>query len=265
MLGVMGIRRASLPAIVAVALRAALPTATLSEVAGGDGVASDHAPRQPAAGRSVRRHRVLGAERHLSRTDVSAAEHRESPTPRSDTPSTAHLRPWAHQIMAGSRSCSPPLPSCERGPFSDPLREVPWEPLLRRTIPRRSPRPTPGRHGRLRSRKARSRVPGCRVHGHGAKGRRLVAALRARNWPPAGVSIYAVSLRSGFEKAPYRLELRTTPTRTPITRCWACQRTSDWVLRGPFPDKTLIRDALAYSIGGDLGLRVPRFASSSCT
>lgn len=65
---------------------------------------------------------------------------------------------------------------------------------------------------------------------------------------------------AGFEKAPYRLELRDNSDEDADYPLLDMPADSDWVLRGPFPDKTLIRDALAYSIGADLGLRVPRFA-----
>jgi hypothetical protein len=63
-----------------------------------------------------------------------------------------------------------------------------------------------------------------------------------------------------FEKAPYRLELRDNADEDADHPLLGMPADSDWVLRGPFPDKTLIRDALAYSLGGDLGLRAPRFA-----
>ena len=35
---------------------------------------------------------------------------------------------------------------------------------------------------------------------------------------------------------------------------------ADWVLRGPFTDKALIRDALVYDLGREMGLPAPRYA-----
>ena len=65
---------------------------------------------------------------------------------------------------------------------------------------------------------------------------------------------------SNFDKVPYRLELwdnQDTDAEYPLLRMPA---DGDWALRGPFPDKTLIRDAYAYTLGRDMGLRAPRFA-----
>ncbi|NNJ60222.1 MAG: spore coat protein CotH [Dactylosporangium sp.] len=65
---------------------------------------------------------------------------------------------------------------------------------------------------------------------------------------------------ANFEKAPYRLELRDNLDDDADYPVLGMPAESDWVLRGPFPDKTLIRDAFAYSIGRDMGLEAPRFA-----
>ncbi|WP_323374178.1 CotH kinase family protein [Plantactinospora alkalitolerans] len=65
---------------------------------------------------------------------------------------------------------------------------------------------------------------------------------------------------SNFAKAPYRLEFWNNEDKDADYPVLGMPADSDWVLRGPFPDKTLIRDAFAYSIGRDMGLRAPRFA-----
>ncbi|GAA2436536.1 CotH kinase family protein [Streptomyces macrosporus] len=61
-----------------------------------------------------------------------------------------------------------------------------------------------------------------------------------------------------FEKAPYRLELWDNDNEDADHPMLGMPADSDWVLRGPFPDKTLIRDAFAYSLGQELGLKAPR-------
>lgn len=61
-----------------------------------------------------------------------------------------------------------------------------------------------------------------------------------------------------FEKAPYRLELWDEDDDDVDHPVLGMPADSDWVLRGPFPDKTLIRDAFAYELGRELGLRTPR-------
>ncbi|NJQ03474.1 spore coat protein CotH [Streptomyces sp. PLAI1-29] len=63
---------------------------------------------------------------------------------------------------------------------------------------------------------------------------------------------------ASFEKAPYRLELRDNQDDDADYPMAGMPADSDWVLRGPFPDKTLVRDAFAYTLGQELGLRTPR-------
>ena len=65
---------------------------------------------------------------------------------------------------------------------------------------------------------------------------------------------------SSFEKAPYRLELRDNEDEDLDVPLLGMPADADWVLRGPFPDKTLIRDAFAYTLGRDLGVKTPRHA-----
>lgn len=79
-----------------------------------------------------------------------------------------------------------------------------------------------------------------------------------------------VATRAGFhlrgqssasnEKAPYRVELRDNRDKDADYPLLGMPEDSDWILRGPFQDKTLIRDAFAYSLGRDMGLQTPRFA-----
>jgi hypothetical protein len=65
---------------------------------------------------------------------------------------------------------------------------------------------------------------------------------------------------SDFDKTAYRLELWDNENDDADHPLLGMPADSDWVFRGPFMDKSLIRDALTYSLGRDMGLRTPRFA-----
>ena len=65
---------------------------------------------------------------------------------------------------------------------------------------------------------------------------------------------------SNFEKAPYRLEFHDNADEDVDYPVLGMPADSDWVLRGPFPDKSLVRDAFAYGMGRDMGLKAPRFS-----
>jgi hypothetical protein len=63
-----------------------------------------------------------------------------------------------------------------------------------------------------------------------------------------------------YDKKPYRLELRRANSADRDCPMFGMPSESDWVLHAPFPDKSLIRNAFAYSLGKDLGLAAPRTA-----
>lgn len=63
-----------------------------------------------------------------------------------------------------------------------------------------------------------------------------------------------------FEKAPYRLEIRGNHDEDADYPLLGMPADADWVLRGPFPDKALIRDPFVYGLGRDMGLLAPRWA-----
>ena len=65
---------------------------------------------------------------------------------------------------------------------------------------------------------------------------------------------------ANFEKTPYRIELRRNNDDDAKYQLLGMPADGDWALRGPFPDKSLIRDALAYELGKGMGLQVPRYA-----
>ncbi|WP_136520349.1 CotH kinase family protein [Cellulomonas telluris] len=62
-----------------------------------------------------------------------------------------------------------------------------------------------------------------------------------------------------FDKKPYRLELWDAEGDDLDLPFFGMPAESDWVLRGPFADKSLIREALVLDIGRELGLAVPRY------
>lgn len=63
-----------------------------------------------------------------------------------------------------------------------------------------------------------------------------------------------------FDKKNYRLELRDETGEDADYPLLGMPAQSDWVLHGPFADKSLLRNALAYGLGRDMGLIAPRFA-----
>jgi hypothetical protein len=62
-----------------------------------------------------------------------------------------------------------------------------------------------------------------------------------------------------FDKAPYRLELRDNADDDADLPLLGMPADSDWVLRGPFSDKSLIREALVYDLGREMGLATQRY------
>ncbi|GAB7036728.1 MULTISPECIES: CotH kinase family protein [Catenuloplanes] len=61
-----------------------------------------------------------------------------------------------------------------------------------------------------------------------------------------------------FDKAPYRVEFRGNDDDDADHPVLGMPADSDWVLRGPFPDKSLIREALVMELSAQLGLATPR-------
>ncbi|MFC0526233.1 CotH kinase family protein [Phytohabitans kaempferiae] len=75
----------------------------------------------------------------------------------------------------------------------------------------------------------------------------------------AGVRLRGQS-SSTFEKTPYRLEFWDNENDDLDWPVLGMPADSDWVMRGPFTDKALIRDAFVYGLGRDMGIHAPRFA-----
>ncbi|ASW55369.1 spore coat protein CotH [Plantactinospora sp. KBS50] len=63
-----------------------------------------------------------------------------------------------------------------------------------------------------------------------------------------------------FEKTPYRVEFRDNDNDDADYPVLGMPADSDWVLRGPYPDKSLIREALVYDLGREMGIPAPRYA-----
>jgi hypothetical protein len=80
---------------------------------------------------------------------------------------------------------------------------------------------------------------------------------------PAVASRAGIHLRgqssATFDKAPYRLELRDNADGDADLPLLGMPADADWVLRGPFSDKSLIREALAYDLGREMGMATPRY------
>lgn len=62
-----------------------------------------------------------------------------------------------------------------------------------------------------------------------------------------------------FEKTPYRLEFWDNDDDDADHPVLGMPADSDWVLRGPFTDKSLIREAFIYDLGKEMGLQAPRY------
>jgi hypothetical protein len=112
------------------------------------------------------------------------------------------------------------------------------------------------------------------AYGNGAPGREFadvaVMEFQPQNGSAALSDAPTLASRAGFHlrgnssatfpKVPYRLELRDNADDDRDLPLLGMPEDSDWVLRGPFPDKALIRDAFVYGLGREMGLHAPRFA-----
>jgi hypothetical protein len=74
----------------------------------------------------------------------------------------------------------------------------------------------------------------------------------------AGVHLRGQSSAS-FDKAPYRLELRDSTDHDADYPMLGMPADSDWVLRGPFSDKSLVREAMVLDLGREMGMAAPRY------
>lgn len=111
-------------------------------------------------------------------------------------------------------------------------------------------------------------------YGQGAPGREYVDVAVMEFQPVNGRTSFAstpkIATRAGFhlrgnssstfEKVPYRLELWDNDDDDADYPLLGLPADSDWVMRGPYTDKALIRDAFIFSLARDMGLYAPRFA-----
>jgi len=65
---------------------------------------------------------------------------------------------------------------------------------------------------------------------------------------------------ANFEKTPYRLELWDNENKDAKYPIMGMPADGDWALLSPYPDKSLIRNALAYELGKTMGLPAPRYS-----
>lgn len=64
---------------------------------------------------------------------------------------------------------------------------------------------------------------------------------------------------SNFEKAPYRIELWDNKNDDAKYPLLGMPEDGDWAILSPFPDKSLLRNPLAYELGKSKGLTAPRY------
>lgn len=63
-----------------------------------------------------------------------------------------------------------------------------------------------------------------------------------------------------FEKAPYRIEFRDNEDDDADHPVLGMPAEADWVLRGPYTDKALIREAFTFDLAREMGWYAPRYA-----
>jgi hypothetical protein len=107
-------------------------------------------------------------------------------------------------------------------------------------------------------------------YGKGKPGRDYVdAAAMVFDTPASLADAPVVATRAGihlrgqssasFDKAPYRLELRDSTDHDADYPMLGMPADSDWVLRGPFSDKSLVREAMVLDLGREMGMASPRY------
>jgi hypothetical protein len=110
-------------------------------------------------------------------------------------------------------------------------------------------------------------------YGRGKPGREYVDAAVMEFQPSDGLATASgtptLASRAGihlrgqssamFDKAPYRLELRDNADDDAKLPLLGMPADGDWVLRGPFSDKSLIREAFVYDLGREMGIASPRY------
>lgn len=73
-----------------------------------------------------------------------------------------------------------------------------------------------------------------------------------------GIELRGSTSQTLFPKTGYGLELRTAANADTSARLLGMPREEDWVLHGPYSDKTLVRNAFAYTLAGELMDYAPR-------
>ncbi|MEU7618227.1 CotH kinase family protein [Micromonospora rifamycinica] len=111
-------------------------------------------------------------------------------------------------------------------------------------------------------------------YGQGSPGREFVDAAAllfapvggqaSLSAPPTLATRIGYHLRgtssSLFGKAPYRVEFRDNEDDDVDLPVLGMPAESDWVLRGPYTDKALIREALTFDLAREMGFPAPRYA-----
>lgn len=87
-------------------------------------------------------------------------------------------------------------------------------------------------------------------------------AMTDLSTPATLVSEFAIRVRgqssANAPKRPYRIELRDAAGDDRNVPLLGLPADGDWVLHGPFTDKSLVRNKLMYDLGAEIGLAAPR-------
>lgn len=111
-------------------------------------------------------------------------------------------------------------------------------------------------------------------YGRGAPGREFVDAAALLFAPVGGHASFStpptLATRIGyhlrgtssslFDKAPYRVEFRDNEDDDVDHPVLGMPAESDWVLRGPYTDKALVREAFTFDLAREMGFAAPRYA-----
>lgn len=73
-----------------------------------------------------------------------------------------------------------------------------------------------------------------------------------------GIELRGAISQMFYEKKSYGFELRDSTNKSLAASLLGLPKNSDWILHGPYGDKTLLRNAVAYKISNDIGRYAPR-------
>ena len=111
-------------------------------------------------------------------------------------------------------------------------------------------------HGQI-NRDAKTLVP-CTLYAGGAGGRNVIGQTRADYRGQVAIKGRGATSWWLFPKTGYSIELRGPDGRDTSVSLLGMPAEEDWILHGPYSDKTLLRNALVYSLAGEIMAYAPR-------